>query len=70
FATFWVENGQIRAPVSTMRFDDSLYSFLGAHLEDLSHERELRLSSNTYGERQTDSMHLPGALTGRFTLTL
>ncbi|MFX5622623.1 hypothetical protein ABTE00_20945, partial [Acinetobacter baumannii] len=66
----WVENGQIRAPVSTMRFDDSLYSFLGAHLEDLSHERELRLSSNTYGERQTDSMHLPGALTGRFTLTL
>lgn len=27
FATFWVENGQIRAPVSTMRFDDSLYSF-------------------------------------------
>lgn len=70
FATFWVENGQIRAPVSTMRFDDSLHSFLGAHLEDLSHERELRLSSNTYGERQTDSMHLPGALTGRFTLTL
>ncbi len=67
FATFWVENGQIQAPVSTMRFDDSLYSFLGAHLEDLSHERELRLSSNTYGERQTDSMHLPGALTGRFT---
>ncbi|MCR3765242.1 metallopeptidase TldD-related protein, partial [Pseudomonas aeruginosa] len=70
FATFWVENGQIQAPVSTMRFDDSLYSFLGAHLEDLSHERELRLSNSTYGERHTDSMHLPGALTGRFTLTL
>ncbi|MGC3356750.1 hypothetical protein, partial [Pseudomonas aeruginosa] len=32
--------------------------------------RELRLSSNTNGERQTDSMNLPGALTGRFTLTL
>ncbi|KSP85546.1 Zn-dependent protease [Pseudomonas aeruginosa] len=70
FATFWVENGRIQAPVSTMRFDDSLYSFLGAHLEDLSHERELRLSNSTYGERHTDSMHLPGALTGRFTLTL
>jgi predicted Zn-dependent protease len=35
FATFWVENGEIQAPVSTMRFDDSAYSLLGSQLEAL-----------------------------------
>ncbi|MDR3382697.1 TldD/PmbA family protein [Cupriavidus basilensis] len=70
FATFWVENGRIQAPLGTMRFDDSIYSFLGEHLEALTSERQLRVSSNTYGERQTDSALLPGALTGKLTLTL
>ena len=31
FATFWVEDGRIQGPVGTMRFDDSLYDFLGTH---------------------------------------
>ncbi|MDF3832166.1 metallopeptidase TldD-related protein [Cupriavidus basilensis] len=70
FATFWVEDGRIQAPVGTMRFDDSIYSFLGDHLEALTSERQLRVSSSTYGERQTDSSLLPGALTGRLMLTL
>ncbi|WP_166361451.1 TldD/PmbA family protein [Pseudomonas akapageensis] len=70
FATFWVENGQIQAPVSTMRFDDSVYSLLGTHLEALTRERELILSTGTYSERQTSSTHLPGALINRLTLTL
>jgi predicted Zn-dependent protease len=70
FATFWVENGQIQAPVSTMRFDDSLYSLLGNQLEALTHEREMILSTSTYGERQTASSLLPGALIKKLTLTL
>lgn len=70
FATFWVENGQIQAPVSTMRFDDSVYSLLGMHLEALTQDRELILSTGTYSERQTSSTHLPGALISRLTLTL
>ncbi|MDD0977272.1 TldD/PmbA family protein [Pseudomonas fontis] len=70
FATFWVEDGQIQAPVSTMRFDDSVYSLLGSHLEALTRERELILSTSTYGQRQTSSSHLPGALVARLTLTL
>jgi predicted Zn-dependent protease len=70
FATFWVENGQIQAPVSTMRFDDSVYSLLGTQLEALTRERELILSTGTYSERQTSSTHLPGALVGRLMLTL
>lgn len=70
FACFWVENGQIQAPVSTMRFDDSVYSLLGSQLEALTQERELMLSTSTYGQRQTGSSHLPGALVKRLTLTL
>ncbi|HGM5581629.1 TPA: TldD/PmbA family protein [Pseudomonas putida] len=70
FATFWVENGQIQGPVSTMRFDDSLYNLLGPQLEDLTRERELILSTSTYGQRQTGSSHLPGALVRGLTLTL
>ncbi|MCG6573230.1 TldD/PmbA family protein [Pseudomonas sp. AF32] len=70
FATFWVENGRIVAPVSTMRFDDSVYSLLGSQLEGLTRERELLLSASTYSQRATASMLLPGALVKRLTLTL
>jgi predicted Zn-dependent protease len=70
FATFWVEDGEIQAPVSTMRFDDSAYSLLGNALEALTNERELILSASTYSQRQTASNLLPGALISRLTLTL
>ncbi|WP_426205713.1 TldD/PmbA family protein [Pseudomonas sp. TWP3-1] len=70
FATFWVENGEIQAPVSTMRFDDSAYSLLGSQLEALTAERELLLSASTYSQRNTSSALLPGALVSRLTLTL
>ena len=70
FATFWVENGEIKAPVNTMRFDDSVYSLLGSQLEALTAERELLLSASTYDQRQTASNLLPGALVNKLTLTL
>jgi len=70
FATFWVENGRLQAPVNTMRFDDSVFSFLGPHLEGLSREPEMILPTGTYSARQSGSRTLPGALLGRFTLTL
>ena len=70
FATFWVEDGRIQAPVSTMRFDDSLFDLFGEQLEALTAERQLRLSASTYGERQTLSSLLPGALVKRLQLTL
>ena len=70
FATFWVEDGEIKAPVNTMRFDDSVYSLLGSQLEALTAERELLLSASTYDQRQTASNLLPGALVKRITLTL
>jgi predicted Zn-dependent protease len=36
FATFWVERGRVVAPVSPMRFDDSVYRMLGDNLVDLT----------------------------------
>jgi predicted Zn-dependent protease len=70
FATFWVENGEIRAPLNVMRFDESIYRLLGDQLIDLTAERELILDAGSYFRRSTDSGRLPGALVDGFTLTL
>jgi predicted Zn-dependent protease len=70
FASFWVEGGRIVAPLSPMRFDDSIYRMLGENLIDLTRERELLLDSSTYGERSTSSARLPGALLRSLKLTL
>jgi predicted Zn-dependent protease len=70
FATFWVENGRIAAPVTPMRFDDSIYRILGESLVDLTRERELLPDASTYGERQTSSARLPGALLSALRFTL
>ena len=70
FATFWVENGTIVAPVDVLRFDDTLYRMLGDNLEALTSERELLLESNTYGSRMLTSVTLPGALLSEVNVTL
>jgi predicted Zn-dependent protease len=70
FATFWVEGGEIRAPLDVMRFDETLYRMLGENLIGLTAERETILDSGTYGRRSTDSARLPGALIDDFTFTL
>lgn len=70
FATFWVESGEIQAPLNVMRFDETLYRMLGDNLIGLTGERETILDSGTYGRRSTDSARLPGALIEDFTFTL
>ncbi len=70
FATFWVEDGRIVAPVDVLRFDDTLFRMLGANLEALTAETELLLASDTYRERQLASMRLPGALLSELAFTL
>jgi predicted Zn-dependent protease len=70
FATFWVEGGRIVAPVAPLRFDESVYRLLGETLVDLTRERELLPDSSTYGERQTSSVRLPGALVRALRFTL
>ena len=70
FATFWVERGRIVAPLTPMRFDESIYRLLGDSLVDLTRERELLPDAGTYGERQTSSARLPGALVEKLRFTL
>ncbi|MCO8170949.1 metallopeptidase TldD-related protein [Pseudomonas sp. 21LCFQ02] len=70
FASFWVEDGQIVAPIDTMRFDDSLYAMLGDNLLALTREQSLRISTRTFMHRDAQTVLLPGALIDRFTLTL
>jgi predicted Zn-dependent protease len=70
FGTFWVENGEVRAPLNVMRFDETLYRMLGENLIGLTDAREWILDSSTYSQRSTASTRLPGALVEDFTLTL
>jgi predicted Zn-dependent protease len=62
FATYWVEDGLPVGPVEVMRFDDSLYHWLGDGLEGLTRERELLISPETYEGRSAASALLPGIL--------
>jgi predicted Zn-dependent protease len=70
FATFWVEDGKIVAPVDVLRFDDTLYRLLGENLEDLTRETEFILDAGTYQSRQLASVRLPGALVKEMAFTL
>lgn len=70
FATLWVEDGVIRAPLTVMRFDETLYRMLGEQLLGLTREREFLLDPSTYGARSTGSSRVPGALIADFSFTL
>ena len=66
FGCFIIENGELVAPIETMRFDDSIFSMLGDNLIGLTKQRELLIDSGTYEERSTSSSRLPGALIDNF----
>ncbi len=70
FATYWVERGEIVAPLAVMRFDDSLYRMLGANLEALDDEADWILNNLTYGGRSVETSRVPGALLAELRLTL
>ena len=70
FATFWVEGGEIVAPIDVLRFDDTVFRMLGSNLESLTTETELLLASDSYRARQLGSVRVPGALLSEMTFTL
>ncbi len=70
FATFWVEHGELQAPLSVMRFDETLYRLLGKQLLGLTAERDFLLDPSTYHARSTASFRGPGALVEAFRFTL
>ena len=70
FATFWVENGELRAPLSVMRFDETIYRMFGDNLLGLTDERVFLMDNSTYRRRSTASSRVPGALVREFAFTL
>jgi predicted Zn-dependent protease len=70
FATFWMDDGEIVAPVNVLRFDDTAYHLLGDRLEGLTDTAEVLLDAASYGERSTSSARLPGALVGAMRFVL
>lgn len=70
FATFWVENGKIEAPLNVMRFDETAYRVLGENLLALTKQRDFIPSASTYGGRSTSSVRVPGALVEKYNFTL
>ena len=70
FATFWVENSRIAAPVNVMRWDDTLYRMLGDNLEALTDRAQWILDNRTYGQRSVQTSRVPGALLRKMAFTL
>jgi predicted Zn-dependent protease len=70
FATFWVEDGEIVAPINVLRFDDSVFDLLGERLECLGADAETMPDSSTYDRRSTVSWRVPGALVSEMAFTL
>jgi len=70
FACFWVENGEIQAPINVMRFDDSVYDLLGTNLLGMTREREFIVDAGSYGSRSNASTELPGVLVKELQITL
>ncbi|MDZ8106050.1 MAG: TldD/PmbA family protein [Nostoc sp. DedQUE12a] len=70
YACFWVENGEIIAPIENLRFDESLYRFWGENLIDLTTFQEFIPEVGTYESRQLGGSLVPGMLVKDFTYTL
>ena len=70
YACFWVEDGEIIAPIKTMRFDDSFYRFLGDQLVEVEDKLTVVPETSTYGKRSLGATTCPGILVNSFSLTL
>jgi len=70
YACFWVERGELVAPVNVMRFDDDALRMLGSGLIGLTDTPEFLPNSDSYGQRHLGSITTPGAVVEGFRLTL
>jgi predicted Zn-dependent protease len=70
YACFWVEGGEIVAPIENLRFDESLYNFWGDHLIALTDVQEFVPDVGSYDRRSLGGVWTPGMLVEGFTYTL
>jgi len=70
FACFYVENGEIVAPIDDLRFDESLYDVFGDNLLSLTNFVEILPNVGTYGMRSLGGKSVPGIMVKDFNFTL
>lgn len=70
YACFWVEDGQMVAPIQDLRFDESLYRLFGSELLALTGNACIIPATDTYYRRTLGGRKIPGALIGTFRFTL
>jgi predicted Zn-dependent protease len=70
YACFWVEDGEIVAPIENLRFDASLYDFWGCDLLAVTNFSEYIATVDSYGGRSLGGSWVPGMLIQDFTYTL
>ena len=70
YACFWVENGEIVAPIKDLRFDESLYRVFGTELEAVTRAADTMMKTDTYLQRSLGGSKVPGMLVRDFRFTL
>lgn len=70
YACFWVQDGEIVAPIENLRFDESLYQFWGENLIALTDFQEFIPEIGTYNYRRLGGVIAPGMIVENFTYTL
>ena len=70
YACFWVEQGEIVAPIEDLRFDESFYHFFGTGLIELTNHTHVFPEISTYDERHIGGLKAPGMLVNNFNFTL
>jgi predicted Zn-dependent protease len=70
YACFWVENGEIIAPIKDLRFDESLYRVFGTELEAVTKTADITMKTDTYLQRSLGGSKVPGVLVRDFRFTL
>ncbi len=70
YACFWVQDGQIEAPIQDMRFDASLYDIFGSDLVAITSHAEVAPDVLTYDQRAVGASKTPGMIIKDFPITL
>ncbi len=70
YACFYVENGEIVAPINDLRFDETLYNFLGQNLVAVTDFAHVIPTNSTYFQRALGGCKVPGIIVDNFSFTL
>lgn len=71
YACFWVEGGEVVAPIADLRFDESIFDcFSSENLVALTDFQEIEPATGTYEVRSLGGKKNPGALINNFKFTL